>query len=308
MRLTNLIAGFVVFASAIAFGQATVNLTFEVASVKPAAPPAAGGPMFFGGRGGPGTPDPGQITWTNATLKTLLTIAYDVKNYQVNGPGWLDTERYDIIAKVPEGATKEQVNVMWQNLLKERFGMVLHHESKEFQVSELVVAKGGSKLKETALDPNAPPPPPPTGPPQGPPKLDKNGFPEMNGPGLMMLFQRGPTGPVGHLVARAQPISGLTTMLGNQLNRPVVDKTGLTGKYDFNLEYTPDLSALPGPPPPPGFAGPGAAPGAPSTEASEPGSNLAAAIEQQLGLRLVSNKAKLDVVVVDKAEKTPTDN
>jgi uncharacterized protein (TIGR03435 family) len=306
MRQKLLNAGIAVFFCALAFGQAAENLTFEVASVKPAAPPAAGGPMFFGGRGGPGTPDPGRITWTNANLKTLLTIAYDVKNYQVNGPSWLDTERYDIIAKVPDGATKEQVNMMWQNLLKERFGMVLHHESKEFQVSELVVAKGGSKLKETALDPNAPPPPPPTGPLE-PPKMDKNGFPEMNGPGLRMMFQNGPNGPVGHMVARAQPISGVAGLLGNQLNRPVVDKTGLTGKYDFNLEYTPDLSGLPGlPPPPPGLGGP--APVAPSTDASAPGSNLAAAIEQQLGLRLVSNKAKLDVVVVDKAEKVPTDN
>jgi uncharacterized protein (TIGR03435 family) len=309
MRKVLWSAGIAVFACALAFGQAEENLTFEVASVKPAAPPPADGRMFFGSRGGPGTPDPGQITWTNANLKTLLTIAYDVKNYQVNGPAWLDTERYDIIAKVPEGATKEQVNVMWQNLLKERFGMVVHHESKEFQVDELQVAKGGPKLKETALDPNAPPPPPPTGPPPGPPKLDKNGFPEMNGPGLIMLIQVGATGgPVGHVVARAQPLSGLATMLGNQTNRPVVDKTGLTGKYDFSLEYTPNLGigGLPLPPPPPGAQpGPGAAPGA---EASEPGSNLAAAIQQQLGLRLVSGKAKLDVVVVDKAEKTPTEN
>ncbi len=299
-----LFAGITVFACVGAFGQAAENLTFEVASVKPAAPPPDGR-MFFGSRGGPGTSDPGQITWTNATLKTLLTIAYDVKNYQVSGPGWLDTERYDIIAKVPEGATKKQVGVMWQNLLKERFGVIVHHESKEFQVSELVVAKGGAKLKETSLDPNAPPPAPPSGPP-GPPKLDKNGVPEMNGPGLMMMIQAGPNGPVGHMVARAQEISGLATVLGNQLNRPVVDRTGLTGKYDFNLEYTPDLSRMP--PPPPGLAGPGLAPAGPGAEASEPGSNLAAAIEQQLGLRLVGSKAKLDVVVVDKAEKVPTEN
>jgi uncharacterized protein (TIGR03435 family) len=263
--------------------------------------------MFMGGRGGPGTPDPGQITWTNATLKTLLTIAYDVKAYQVNGPAWIDTERYDIIAKVPEGTTKEQVAVMWQNLLKERFGMVVHHESKEFQVSELVVAKGGSKLKETTLDPNAPPPALPSGPP-GPPKLDKNGAPEMNGPGLMMMIQAGSGGPVAHMVARAQPISGMTRMLGNQLNRPVVDKTGLTGKYDFNVEYTPDLNGLPALPPGGGVGVEGPGPGASSTEASVPGSNLASAIEQQLGLRLVPSKAKLDVVVVDKAEKTPTEN
>jgi uncharacterized protein (TIGR03435 family) len=98
----------------------------------------------------------------------------------------------------------------------------------------------------------------------------------------------------------------LATVLGNQLNRLVVDKTGLTGKYDFNLEYTPDLSRLP--PPPPGLTGPGPATGAPGTEASEPGSNLAAAIQQQLGLRLAPGKAKLDVVVVDKADKAPTQN
>lgn len=302
--------GIAIFSCALAFGQAAENLTFEVASVKPAPPPDSSGRMFMGSRGGPGTPDPGQITWTNATLKFLLMGAYDVKQYQVTGPPWLDTERYNIVAKVPEGATKEQVNVMWQNLLKERFGVVLHHESKEFQVRELVVAKGGSKLKETTLDPNAPPLSPPNGPPPGPPgplKMDKNGVPEMDRPGLMMMVQPNAAGggPVGRVVARAQPISGLAGMLGNQLNGPVLDKTGLTGKYDFNLEYTPDLSRMP--PPPPGMAAPGQAPNA-STEASEPGSNLAAAIEQQLGLRLVSNKAKLDVVVVDKAEKTPTDN
>jgi uncharacterized protein (TIGR03435 family) len=306
--------GIAIFFCALAFGQAAENLTFEVASVKPAPPPDPSGRMFMGSRGGPGTPDPGQITWTNATLKFLLMSAYDVKQYQVTGPAWLDTERYNIVAKVPDGATKEQVAVMWQNLLKERFGMVLHHESKEFQVRELVVAKGGSKLKETTLDPNAPPLSPPNGPPPGPPgppkpepfKMDKNGFPEMDRPGLMMMIQPNAAGggPVGRMVARAQPISGLAGILGNQLDGPVLDKTGLTGKYDFNLEYMPDLSRMP--PPPPGFAGP--APGAPSTEASEPGSNLAAALEQQLGLRLVSNKAKLDVVVVDKAEKTPTEN
>ncbi len=303
MRKALLCAGIAVFAGASVFGQAAESLTFEVASVKPAAPPEPGGRFFFGSRGGPGTPDPGQITWSNATLKTLLTIAYDVKPYQVNGPAWLDTERYDIIAKVPEGSTKEQVNVMWQNLLKERFGVVVHHESKEFQVDELVVAKNGSKLKETTLDPNAP-----AAVEAGPPKLDKNGSPEMNGPGLMMLIQVGATGgPVGHMVARAQTLSQLVTTLGNQLNRPVVDKTGLTGKYDFNLEYTPDLSGLRLPPGAALGPGPGPIP-APGDNASEPGSNLAAAVQQQLGLRLVGSKAKLDVVVVDKAERVPTEN
>jgi uncharacterized protein (TIGR03435 family) len=296
MRHVAFIAAF----ACAAFGQAAENLTFEVASVKPAAPPPEGR-IFVGGRGGPGTQDPGQITWTNATLKILLTIAYDVKNYQVNGPAWLDTERYDIIAKVPAGATKEQVGVMWQNLLKERFGAVVHHESKEFQVSELVVAKGGPKFKETTLDPDTPQ----ATPPSGPPKLDKNGFLDVQGRGMIMMMRAGPAGPSAQIVGKAQTFPELATLLGNQLNKPVVDKTSLTGKYDIQVEYTPDPSGMPIPPP---GAGLEAGRARSADNASEPGSNLASAIEQQLGLRLASNKAKLDVVVVDKAEKVPTEN
>jgi uncharacterized protein (TIGR03435 family) len=116
---------------------------FEVASVKPSAPVPPNGGVYFGpARGGPGTPDPGLITWTYARLRDLLMTAYDMKTYQVNGPAWLDTERYDIVARVPAGATKEQVNAMWQKLLTERFGVVLHHESREFQLEELVIGKG----------------------------------------------------------------------------------------------------------------------------------------------------------------------
>src|SRR5712691_10581033 len=110
MRRALLSAGIAIFACALAFGQATENLTFEVASVKTSPPvPPTGGVYFGPARGGPGTPDPGQITWSYPTLKTLLMTAYDVKAYQLSGPAWLDTERYDIVAKVPAGATKEQV-------------------------------------------------------------------------------------------------------------------------------------------------------------------------------------------------------
>src|ERR1019366_3276188 len=222
-----LLSGLMAFTYASAFGQVTEDLTFEVASVKPAAPPqlTPGGRsgIFVGGRGGPGTPDPGQITRSNSTLKNLIMAADDVKTYQGSGPAsitsWLDTERYDIVAKVPPGATKEQVAVMWQNLLKERFGLVVHHESKEFQVEQLEVAKGGPKVMETKLDPNAPPAPLLGGQP-GPPKLDKNGFPDLQGPGMIMMMQAGPAGPSAHMVGKAQPMSGLAQLLGNQLNKP----------------------------------------------------------------------------------------
>jgi len=298
MRLVTWSAGALTIGCAAIYGQ---NLTFEVASVKPAAPVAAGERMFMGSRGGPGTVDPGHITSSNMTLKALLVNAYGVQPYQINGPAWLDTERYDIIAKVPLETTKEQIAVMWQNLLAERFGVVLHHESREFNVDELVVAKGGPKLKQSEMDPNAPP----LARTPGPPKLDKNGFPELSGPGMLTMMTIGQNGPTAHTVARAQSISQLTAMLGNQLRHPVVDKTGLTGKYDFKLEFTPDMSGAPLPPPPPGMAGP---PGGPPGSASDPGTNLGAAVQQQLGLRLISGKAKLDVLIIDRANKTPTEN
>jgi len=255
--------------------------SFEVASVKRSAPVKPG--VFFGpARGGPGSADPGQITWSYATLKGMLMMAYDVKNYQVSGPDWLNTERYDVVAKVGDGAPKEQVQGMWRNLLAERFGVALHHESKELQVEELVVAKGGSRLKASDQDPVAPPP-------EGPPKLN-NG--ELAGPGLVTTIFPDPNGPRARTVAKAQPISQLTTMLTNQIHRPVLDKTGLTGKYDFSLEFAPVLNIPPGPP------------GAPSAAtAADPAPDLAAAVQQQLGLRLVPGKATLDVIVIDKAEK-----
>jgi uncharacterized protein (TIGR03435 family) len=122
-----------------AFGQ-----TFEVASVKSAVIPATGGVYFGPARGGPGTSDPEQITWSYARIIDMLMTAYDVKTFQISGPSWISSERYNIVAKVPEKSTREQVNMMWQSLLAERFGVVLHHESKEFQVEELVVGKDGT--------------------------------------------------------------------------------------------------------------------------------------------------------------------
>lgn len=294
----------VALACASVFGQLADSLTFEVASVKPSPPPDPSGRVFFGPpRGGPGTSDPGQITWTNAALRYILMIAYDVQTYQVKAPDWINTERYDIVAKVPAGATKNQVQVMWQNLLKERFGMALHHESKDFQIDELTVAKGGSKLKETDLPPNAEP----FAPAGGPPKLDKNGLPEMSGSGAIVMISPAGANVVARMVAKGLPASEIATRLAGQLRHPVVDKTGLRGKYDFNLEFTPDLSGLlPLPPPPSGLSGP--APSIAAGNASDPGTNIASAVEKQLGLKLTSTKGKLDVIVVERAEKIPTEN
>jgi uncharacterized protein (TIGR03435 family) len=278
-------------AGALGFAQ-DGGLKFEVASVRPSPPIPANGGVYFGPpRGGPGTPDPEQIAWTYATLKSLLLTAYAVKNYQVNGPAWLDTERYDIAVKVSKGATKEQVNLMWRDLLAERFGIVLHHEPKEFRVEELVVAPGGAKLKESAENPDATIR-------DGPPRT-RNG--ELLDPGMVAtIFPSGNGAAKVRTVAKAQPISQLTNMLGNQLGRPVLDKTGLSGRYDFELEYGMDLRGFPPPP--------GQPPIAATAETVDLGPSLADVVQQKLGLKLVAGRAQLDVLVIDKAEKAPTSN
>src|SRR5277367_4100962 len=100
MARTIIRACLLAFGCVLAFGQSAPSPTFEVASVKPSPPVTPGARVFFGpARGGPGTPDPGQITWTYATLRGLLMTAYDVNEYQINGPSWLNTERYDILVK-----------------------------------------------------------------------------------------------------------------------------------------------------------------------------------------------------------------
>jgi uncharacterized protein (TIGR03435 family) len=301
-----------------AFGQAADTLSFEVATVKPAEPipgPGGGrGMIFMGRRGGPGTQDPGQITWSKASLKDLLIYAYDVNRYQVTGPDWLDTERFEIVAKVVLGTTDEQVRKMWQNLLAERFGVVIHHESKVFQVEELVVAKGGPKLKESTMAAakaaDEPPPPGPENAGIGPPKLDKNGAPELTAPGLMMMMTMGPNGPNAHLVGKDRTMAQLAANIAGQISHPVVDKTGLTGKYDFALEFAPEPGSFPRPGGmPPAGPGPGGDGGPQIPGAADPtGLPLAGALQQQLGLKLQANKAPLDVIVVDRGNKTPTEN
>ena len=158
-------------------GQCEQLPAFEVASVKPAA--ARGDTRVRSSmRGGPGTADAEQIAFTNVTLMSVLVRAYDVKNYQVTGPAWLSSERYDIATKVPPGTTKEQFNLMLQNLLANRFRLALHRESKEFQGYELVQGKNGSKLKKAKTSDAA------AVELAAPPKTDANGFPQLDGAGL----------------------------------------------------------------------------------------------------------------------------
>ncbi len=267
--------------------------SFDVASIKPAAPPSARGgrSMAFS----QATQDPGRLTLNNQSLTSLIMRAYRLPRYQVTAPDWMDTVRFDIAAKIPPGSTKEQIDIMLQKLLAERFHLIVHPETKEIASYDLVIGKKGPRLKETDYkeDPSRPEPPP------GPIKKDANGFPVLNSPNVVVSMRMvGSHGASAHMAAKAQPLSVLTNMLSRQLRAPVVDKTGLTAKYDFTLEYAPQ--------------GPGIAP-APSAsgEASLPdesGAPIQTAIQEQLGLRLEAKKEPVAMLIVDKADKLPTEN
>ena len=182
MRKDILAASMIAFA---AFAQTPApgpSLTFDVASIRPAQlpkPDAQGRIFMRGPSGGPGTKDPGRINYPYTTLKSILMTAYNVKNYQISGPGWLDSEHFDITATMPPETTREQFQIMLQNLLRDRFQMVIHREKKELPLYSLVVTKAG-KLKESTA---TTPPPDPDGllppPLPGPPKIGPDGFPEM---------------------------------------------------------------------------------------------------------------------------------
>ncbi len=238
-------------------------------------------------RGGPETADPGQITFSNVTLTAVLLRAYDVKVYQVAAPDWMSSRRYDIVAKIPPDTSKEQFNLMLQNLLRERFHLALHHETREVRGFELVAARNGTKLKPSKdAVPGEPAPDS-----QSPPKTDANGFPQMDGPGLVLMEGMKGSAVVTFLTAKAQPLSALVDVLSREFRMPILDHTGLSGKFDFNLEFAPQ---------PPGAA--------PPVEADESGPNLVTAVQQQLGLKLNQSKFPLDMLVVDRADQVPTEN
>jgi uncharacterized protein (TIGR03435 family) len=315
-----------------AFGQtAAAPPSFEVASVKVSAPPPAG-VMVINLGGGPGSSDPGRITYQGATLRMLIARAYNVKEYQVEGPQWLDSERYDIMATIPHGeSSKEQVALMLQGLLAERFKLALHHESKPLAVYTLSVAKGGPKLKEVdpavvaaasaagrggPLPPGSAPLPPPPPPPPGGPGIGGKGGPP-SGAGFrftMGMNNRRLTGSV--------TLARMCDMLSNFLDRPVIDLTELTGTYELDLAWTPDESermggklsmgmaaahAAMGAPPPPSATSTSDGKIAPDG-ASDPGLSLAQALQMNYGLKLEPKKNPADILVIDRAEKVPTEN
>jgi uncharacterized protein (TIGR03435 family) len=309
------VTGLALLAPEIMLGQDhPADIQFEVASVR--ANPLPGRPTGPTARitGGPGTSDPEHLRYERESMLRILAGAFQAQEDQFVCPGWIKSDdaldRFDIVANVRPGATAEQVNIMMQNLLKERFHLVYHIEKRNFEIYELVVAKGGPKLpKPGATEPDR-------SRLQGGASLNKEGFPilppgragaqgSLSSGGSAYFNLKGLDGfnlasdsrlagfskagvwrfsfqmaTVGELLAVVQRFAGVLH---------AVDHSGLTGTYDAKLMFSGGSSASPG-------------------DVDEPAPDIFSALEKQLGLKLQKTKAPLDVIVIDKIDRTPTEN
>jgi uncharacterized protein (TIGR03435 family) len=234
---------------------------FEVATVKPATPDRPGKAFMVRGR---------QFSTFNTTLADLITFAYGIHAKQITGaPAWVETEKFDVAAQ-PNGEgqpNEKQWKSMVQKMLADRFKLAFHRDKRELSVYAITVGKNGPKLTKSAGDPN----------------------------GLPGLFFRG----LGNLPAINANMGDLASVMqGAVLDRPVVDQTGIGGRYDFTLLWTPDEFQ---------FAGLGTRPPPPPANNTAAPPDLFTAFQEQLGLKLESTKAQAEVFVVDKVAK-PTEN
>lgn len=261
-----IVAAALVLSAAFVSAQTTASRpkfdTFEVATIKPIEHNPQGGRYFR-------MESNNRFVARDYTLKLLIAAAYDLNPRTISGgPDWIDSEHYNIDALTP-GDTKpvrtEQM-AMLRSLLAERFHLAFHREQKEFSIYELTVASHGPKLKPSTMKPD------------DPPALIATVYP----PSKIVLPARNAT--IGELA---------TMMQRAMLDRPVVDKTGLTGRYDFDLEWAPDETQFGGE--------------VPRASNDAPSPPLFTALQEQLGLKITATHGQVSALVVDNAEK-PTDN
>jgi uncharacterized protein (TIGR03435 family) len=292
------------FLTAAAFGQ--TGQAFEVASIKKAEPlnvnAVMSGQMHLGM-----TVDAAMVNIKSLSLAELLRVAYKVRSFQISGPDWLGVDRWDITAKMPAGANRDQVPEMIQALLADRFKVALHRSTTEQSAFALVVAKGGLKLKESPPDP-AVPATDSASPAEGGPEVRANVTSNtkgvvtsnsINGNMQMIPSQTGMRIEMTKMTA-----AGIIETLGRFVDRPIVDLTDLKGKYDLTLEVgLEDMMNLAraagmnvqGPP-------------TDTSRATEPGSSSIFVAIQQYGLKLEPRKAPVELLVIDHVERNPTDN
>jgi uncharacterized protein (TIGR03435 family) len=257
MVIGPMVVGLMIFHPILAQSQAGPQLTFEVASVKPSQP---GGdqPNFAGSRNG-------RFAITNMPLRLIIQNTYDVSALQLlGGPGWIDTERYDIVAKAEGDGPFNgvQLRSMLRALLADRFKLTLHREAKELLEYALIVGKGGPKIRESA-------PAEPGG-------------------------QSGIRSGIGQLTGVKASIGLLASTLSGPLGRSVVDKTGLKGVYDFVVTFAPNDSLA--------VSSEDGGQPRPATEGTR--ASIFTAVEEQLGLRLESTKGSVEAIVIDSVGRT----
>jgi len=250
----------------------TARPQFEVTSVKPSLP-VANKPVFVGMISGPK-----RFSASHETLVDLIGKAYGLDHWRISGgPAWISEDRFDVIATLPQGTPREQIPLMLQRLLAERFGLVVAREKRMSRVYALVEAKGGLKLK--AVDPESPSPP-------------------GTSPGAIssapLVFGRNAALGICCGLAKLNKVSmaRFAALLSAQTDRPVVDETGIQGVFNVSLIWSPDdLASRPEE---------GAA-------VSPTGSSIYTAVQEQLGLRLEPRTAPLEYLVIERAEK-PSEN
>lgn len=304
MKKSIVCIALVLFASVTLMAQQT--LSFEVASIKPSAPQPMGNIRMSINTDG------GMARYNGIPLRDLIRLAYRVKDFQLEGPDWMGGERFDIVAKLPEGAKEDQIPEMLQSLLAERFKLTLHRDNKEHAIYALIVGKNGPQLKAAEVqtrDANSPASPAPGGGPDNAPAKGtasvRTGGPggvAGNPPRGAMMFMLDPAGV--HLKAPAATLANVADALSRFTERPIVDMTGIQGQYEFDLTFAPEKM-------PNGPRGAGPMPGPagdrPADAAAEPAASVADVV-QRYGLKLDPRKAPMEVLIIDHIEKTPTEN
>lgn len=231
--------------------------------------------------------DGAMLRYTNVSLKDCIRVAHRVKNFQIEGPDWIESTRFDIVAKLPAGSSQQQIPEMLQSLLTDRFQLTLHRETKDHAIYALVAVKGGPHLKPAEVSTDEGAAPGATG-----------------GRGGAMTMQVDGAGV--HLKANSATLATLGEMISRFSERPVVDMTGIQGQYDFDLVFSPETmrgvsAAAHG-------AGPLPAGGdRPLPETPEGPGSIYDSV-QKYGLKLESRKAPMEVLVVDRIEKAPIEN
>jgi uncharacterized protein (TIGR03435 family) len=275
-----------------AYGQAADAPSFEVASVKP-----SGSPSGISCSGGPGTASPGLWRCSNMPLALAISKAFGFQAFQFSTHDPCCLARFDFDVRVPEGATKDQFDRMLQNLLRERFKLAFHYQRKEMAIYELTVGPNGPKMKMSP--PSTPRQPDVPWAPTGYRSVDKDGYP------VFPAGRSGLAGPAGHYRWTAFSVStqDIAKTLSDQLGRPVVDATGLNGKYDVDLKWVVDLD----------WQLSESAKAEIREQLGElpdtgSGPTLVRAVQDQIGLKLNSKRGLGDIVVVDHVEKVPTEN